>query len=143
MLDYQHRVCKCGCGKRIPRWTDGKLTPKSRVFFAAGCSAYYRKLHPVKRPGGSVPAPTTENAILRPISRAFPEPVSSTSGAVSARQQFAPCPVCGRVQLEGRYCNDRCRDYVPLGPTHEIGPTDFPVNVLGGYRFPGAPKVAL
>src|SRR5262249_19342264 len=115
MDEYQHRVCKCGCGKRIPRWTDGKQTPKSRVFFDAQCSAYYRKLPPQKSAGSTNPAPTTENAILRPIPRAFPKPVCETEGRPAAppmaKTDYGPCRACGRQQpmVAGQptYCNDR------------------------------------
>ena len=39
---YQHRPC-LACGKRIPRWTDGKATPASRLFCGNACGNHYRR----------------------------------------------------------------------------------------------------
>jgi hypothetical protein len=122
-VEYEHRACKA-CGKRIPRWTDGKLTPAARVFCNKSCGSFYRRLHPVK--GGA------QTLKKRPIPSAFLEPVR----AVVGRSEFGPCESCGRpCQIEpGKptYCNERCRDYVPL-PARKVdgeffivaGPVDY------------------
>jgi hypothetical protein len=104
-VEYEHRACKA-CGKRIPRWTDGKLTPAARVFCNKSCGSFYRRLHPVK--GGA------QTPKKRPIPSAFLEPVR----AVVGRSEFGPC--------------ERCRDYVPL-PARKVdgeffivaGPVDY------------------
>ena len=43
--DYVHRSC-LACQKRIPRWTDGKPTPKSKLFCSAACRSFHRRLQP-------------------------------------------------------------------------------------------------
>ena len=108
-VEYQHRAC-LGCGKRIPRWIDGKQTPSSQQFCSPGCGRFYRRLHPVKR--------GRRNAKKDPILRAFVEPVL----AVEGRPEYHPCRACGRaIRTELVFCNDRCRDYVPLPPRKPDG----------------------
>ena len=105
MLQYQHRACKA-CGKRIPRWTDGKPTLAARLFCSPKCGQFYRRLHPVKR--------GRQNAKKEPISSALPGSVRLTEG----RSEYGPCQGCGRMQRitasGSLFCNDGCREYVPL-----------------------------
>jgi hypothetical protein len=111
-IRFQQKVQKA-CGKRIPRWTDGKLTPAAKVFCSLGCGNFYRRLHPVK---GVAQTPKK-----RPISSIFLEPVR----AVVGRPKFGPCQSCGRAcQIEAgkpTFCNERCRDYVPYPPRKPDG----------------------
>ena len=41
--EYVHRSC-LACQKRIPRWTDGKPTPKSKLFCSAACRQFHPRL---------------------------------------------------------------------------------------------------
>jgi hypothetical protein len=107
MLEYEHRSC-LACQKRIPRWTDGKPTPKSKLFCGAACRQYHRRLHPVQV--------VRETPKKRPSLSALLEPVS----AVEGRAEWRECGACGR-QTEYRpgqptFCSERCRVYVPPPP---------------------------
>jgi predicted nucleic acid-binding Zn ribbon protein len=120
MTDYQHRSCRF-CGKRIPRWTNGKQTPASKQFCDSRCSRNHRQStgpkSPKKAPTTQV-AECTENDKKRPILRALLEPVSATD----RRSEYGLCKACGRsISKPLEYCNDRCRDYVPLPPRKPDG----------------------
>jgi hypothetical protein len=106
--EYVHRACK-SCGKRIPRWTEGKATPVTRVFCDDACRSYHHRLYGQKRPLANTLAGVTETPKKRPVSSAFAEPVC----APIARPEWAPCLVCERMQpaVPGKatYCNDSAR----------------------------------
>jgi hypothetical protein len=111
-VEYVHRSC-LACQKRIPRWTDGKPTPKSKLFCDSTCSAYYRRMHPSKTPFRGNVKGATENPKKRPDLSALLEPVSVVEG----RAEWRECDACGR-QSEYRpgqptFCSERCRAYMP------------------------------
>jgi hypothetical protein len=129
MQEYQHRVCKCGCGKRIPRWTDGKATPKAKLFFDAKCAAYYRRMHPAKPPEWHQGKGRTEIDDSRPIPSALESRLARVEASPRAPLQpkadYEACRACGRQQPiapgQPTYCNDRCRAYAPLPPRKPDG----------------------
>ena len=142
--DYVHRACK-GCGKRIPRWTDGKETPKSKVFCGRSCASFWRRMHPksVRGEDGKV---GTEHRKKVPVNRPFLEPF----WAVEDGPKYAPCKTCGYTALvaagELTYCSDRCRSYVPKkykpwGKLHVVaGPVDY-CEACGFPVIESAPRV--
>jgi hypothetical protein len=85
-VEYVHRTCKA-CGKRIPRWTDGKPTPKSRVFCDKSCGAFWRRMHPEKSTEGRPGKVVAENRKKVPVNRPLLEPED--------RPKYAPCKACG------------------------------------------------
>src|SRR3954453_11360898 len=105
---YKHRAC-LACGKRIPRWTDGKATPASRVFCGNACGNHYRR-----RTRGRVAQGVAQNVKKRPINRAAFESVYVTE----PRPEYPPCKACGRPYLRTspaeQFCSTRCAEYVPL-----------------------------
>jgi hypothetical protein len=111
-LEYVHRAC-LSCGKRIPRWTDGKKTPSTKVFCDQSCGDYWRRLHPSAR--------TIEGVKERPDLSALVQPFSVVEG----RPEYGHCHACGRMnRLEAKkptFCNDRCRDYEPAPPRKPDG----------------------
>jgi predicted nucleic acid-binding Zn ribbon protein len=112
---YQHRAC-LACGKRIPRWTDGKATPVSRVFCCNACGNHYRR-----RTRGGVTKGVAQIAKKRPINRAPFESVYVTE----PRPEYPRCNACGRPYLRTspaeRFCSARCAEYVPLPPRKPDG----------------------
>jgi hypothetical protein len=86
---YQHRAC-LACGKRIPRWTDGKATPASRLFCCNACGNPYRR-----RVKGRVTKGVAQNVKKRPINRAPFESVCVTELARNIRPaRLAADPTC-------------------------------------------------
>jgi hypothetical protein len=111
-VEYVHRAC-LACQKRIPRWTNGKSTPKYKRFCSKSCGAFWRRMHPQK-PGESCPGKAVaENPKKVPINRVLLGPVLTVEG----RPKYAPCKACGYstavMPREPTYCNDRCRSYLP------------------------------
>src|SRR5882672_714232 len=112
---YQHRAC-LACGKRIPRWTDGKATPASRLFCGNACGNHYRRWAK-----GRVTKGVAQNVKKRPINRAPFESVYVTE----PRPEYPRCKACGRPYLRTspveQFCSTRCAEYVPLPPRKPDG----------------------
>ena len=112
---YQHRAC-LACGKRIPRWTDAKATPASRVFCGNACGNHYRR-----RAKGRVTKGVAQNVKKRPINRAPFESVYVTE----PRPEYPRCKACGRpyprTSPAEQFCSTRCAEYVPLPPRKPDG----------------------
>jgi hypothetical protein len=91
----------------------GKRTPVTKLFCSRACGACHRRMHPS--------APRSKNAKNVPVKRAFAEPVLATEG----QAEYGPCLTCGRMNRISTpgplFCNDRCRDYVPLRPRKPDG----------------------
>jgi predicted nucleic acid-binding Zn ribbon protein len=112
---YKHRVC-FACGKRIPRWTDGKATPASRVYCGNACGNHYRR-----RGKGRVTKGVAQNVKKRPINRAPFESIYVTE----PRPDYPPCKACGRPDMRTspaeRFCSNRCAEYIALRPRKPDG----------------------
>jgi hypothetical protein len=125
--EYEHRSC-LACQKRIPRWTDGKLTPSTKVFCSPGCGRFYRRM--------SVLSGRARERKIEPIKPAFREAVLPPRRSIEGQPEFGPCQACGRpCQIKPdkpTYCNARCEAYVPLPPRKRdgdwfivVGPVDY------------------
>jgi predicted nucleic acid-binding Zn ribbon protein len=112
---YQHRA-GLACGKRIPRWTEGKAAPASRVYCGNACGNRYRR-----RAKGRVTKGVAQNVKKRPINRAPFESVYVTE----PRPEFPRCKTCGRPYLRAspaeRFCSTLCAEFLPLPPRKPDG----------------------
>jgi hypothetical protein len=111
---YQHRAC-LACGKRIPRWVDGKETSASKLFCGDSCGRFYRRGHPTKG--------VRQNAKKEQVNRASVGPVCATEPP--HREKYPTCEACGRTYRrsapDDRFCCARCAAYVPLAPRKRDG----------------------
>ncbi len=114
--EYQHRACKC-CGKRIPRWTNGKLTPSSRLFCSSGCGRFSRRMDTL-----SGRARKREIESIKP---AFREAAIAPRERIEGRPEYGPCQACGRLHNLASpnrpFCSARCEAYIPLPPRKPDG----------------------
>jgi hypothetical protein len=115
-----------GCGKRIPRWINGKQTRPTQIFHSNACGQHYRRMHRDDR--------RASNRKKARAAQQLPVPISTTEG----RWDIGECANCGhgivRSYPDQQFCSPRCEDYVPLPPRskdrnapwyHVAGPVDY------------------
>lgn len=123
-MTYEHRAC-LACAKRIPRWIDGKETPKSRRFCGNACSSFYRKIYGLSRPPARGVAGVSLNAKKEPINGGLKGTFLVIDMLGGPKIPFRPCDTCGVTYPIGsagrRFCSDRCEAFVPLPPRKPDG----------------------